>query len=122
MIDLKRLKELAERAPQVEWETNPDVENSDGISLYFNNPYAKGQREIIAAVYWPCHGQETLAEIEHKWPAITMMFALLSPPKVRELVADLEAAVKYLREGKAKFAPNTDNSFVDDFLKKYESV
>ena len=35
------------------------------------------------------------------------------------LRADLELAIKYLREGKAKFAPGTTNSFVDDLLAKY---
>jgi hypothetical protein len=39
-----------------------------------------------------------------------------------ELKQDLHKAIKFLREGKAKFAPTTTNSFVDDLLKKYEEV
>jgi hypothetical protein len=38
---------------------------------------------------------------------------------IEELKEDLEKAIKYLREGKAKFAPHTSNSFVDDLLVKY---
>lgn len=36
-----------------------------------------------------------------------------------EYRADLEKAIQYLREGKAKLAPHTTNSFVDDLLAKY---
>lgn len=38
------------------------------------------------------------------------------------LKAKLSEAVQYLREGKAKFAPEVTNSLVDDFLKSYERV
>ncbi len=38
------------------------------------------------------------------------------------LVDDLTKAVKYLREGKTKFAPTTDNSLVDDLLSKYKDL
>jgi len=40
--------------------------------------------------------------------------------KNRELKEQLKQAVQYLREGKAKFTPNTTNSFVDEFLKRHE--
>ena len=40
----------------------------------------------------------------------------------RELEAALIQAAQYLREGKAKFAPNTTNSFVDDFIEKWGKV
>lgn len=33
----------------------------------------------------------------------------------------LEQAVAYLKEGKAKFAPSTTNSLVDDFIAKWEN-
>lgn len=39
-----------------------------------------------------------------------------------KMARELKTAVKYLREGKAKFAPHTDNSFVDDFLKKHSGT
>lgn len=39
-----------------------------------------------------------------------------------DLRRGLIQAVKYLIEGKAKYAPNTTNSFVDDFIKKYRSL
>jgi hypothetical protein len=37
----------------------------------------------------------------------------------REQKNDLERAIQYLREGKAKYAPNTTNSFVDELIAKY---
>lgn len=40
--------------------------------------------------------------------------------RVSELENELSTAVKYLKEGKKRFAPNTTNSHVDEFLKKYE--
>lgn len=36
-----------------------------------------------------------------------------------QVKADLDKAIQYLREGKAKYAPGTTNSFVDDLLAKY---
>jgi hypothetical protein len=36
--------------------------------------------------------------------------------KIADLERQLEQAVKYLRQGKAEFAPNTTNSDVDVFL------
>lgn len=47
---------------------------------------------------------------------------LFHKKKNQQLTEDLKTAVKYLREGKAKFTPNTDNSFVDDFLTKYKDL
>lgn len=35
---------------------------------------------------------------------------------------DIQKAVQYLREGKAKFAPETTNSLVDDLIAKYTPV
>lgn len=35
---------------------------------------------------------------------------------------EFRKAVKFLREGKAKFTPSTTNSFVDDFLHKWENL
>jgi hypothetical protein len=37
--------------------------------------------------------------------------------KLKEAVAQ---AVQYLKEGKAKFAPNTDNSLVDRFIENWQ--
>lgn len=37
-----------------------------------------------------------------------------------EIKAALTQAVDYLKQGKAKFAPNTTNSFVDDFIAKWD--
>ncbi len=34
------------------------------------------------------------------------------------ILEKLKTAIKFLNEGKAKFSPNTTNSFVDDFLKE----
>lgn len=34
----------------------------------------------------------------------------------------IEKAGQYLREGKAKFAPHTTNSFVDDLIKEIEAL
>ena len=36
--------------------------------------------------------------------------------------AELATAILYLRAGKAKFTPNTTNSFVDDFLQKHAGL
>jgi hypothetical protein len=41
--------------------------------------------------------------------------------KITELEAGIAEAVQYLREGKAKFAPHTDNSLVDRFIEKWEA-
>jgi len=38
-----------------------------------------------------------------------------------ELRAKLETAIRFLKEGKALFRPNTTNSFVDDFIAGYEA-
>jgi hypothetical protein len=46
---------------------------------------------------------------------------LLDDANIR-LNEDLKRAVQYLREGKAKFAAGTTNSFVDDFLEKYKEL
>lgn len=40
--------------------------------------------------------------------------------EIMKLKEELRLAVKYLKEGKAKFAPSTTNSFVDDFIAKHE--
>lgn len=42
--------------------------------------------------------------------------------EIEALEAKLAKAVQFLREGKAKFTPNTTNSFVDDFLADYEAL
>ena len=39
-----------------------------------------------------------------------------------ELEAELEEAIRIIRQGKAQFAPNTTNSDVDCFLKKHDKV
>jgi len=36
--------------------------------------------------------------------------------------AELATALLYLKQGKAKFTPNTTNSFVDDFLQKHAGL
>jgi len=41
---------------------------------------------------------------------------------IHSLREELRAALMLLREGKAKFAPNTTNSFVDDFLDKHKGL
>jgi hypothetical protein len=35
---------------------------------------------------------------------------------------ELRTAVQYLRQGKARFSPNTTNSLVDDFLNKHKDL
>lgn len=40
--------------------------------------------------------------------------------RIKELEERLRVAVLYLREAKAKFAPNTTNSLVDTFIKEYD--
>jgi hypothetical protein len=40
--------------------------------------------------------------------------------EVERLRSDLSEAVRYLREAKEKFTPNTTNSLVDDFLAKID--
>jgi len=42
--------------------------------------------------------------------------ALKHNPVVLWLVEDLTVAIKYLKEGKARFTPNTTNSFVDELI------
>ena len=39
--------------------------------------------------------------------------------KAREAISE---AVKYLQEGKARFAPDTTNSFVDEFIEKWNEA
>ena len=40
--------------------------------------------------------------------------------EITELKVALGTAIKYLKEGKKKFAKHTTNSLVDDFLEKWE--
>ena len=40
--------------------------------------------------------------------------------KIEHLVDELHTAIKYLKAGKQQFSPNTTNSLVDDFLKKFD--
>lgn len=42
--------------------------------------------------------------------------------KIDSLTKDLKIAVKFLKDGKLKFAPNTTNSDVDLFLEKHRSL
>ena len=42
--------------------------------------------------------------------------------KIASLTKDLKIAVKFLRDGKLKFAPNTTNSDVDLFIEKHRSL
>lgn len=74
---------------------------------------------------------EIISETERDWLIsgleINSTVKATSVPlsKLRELFdakADLKRAVQYLREGKARFAPNTDNSHVDGFLAKYADL
>lgn len=39
--------------------------------------------------------------------------------RIGEIETDLTLAIKYLKEAKARFAPSTTNSFVDDLIAKY---
>ena len=54
----------------------------------------------------------------HVAEALVMDHKDLKKERDRAL-AMLKKAAQYLREGKAKFAPNTTNSFVDDWLAEY---
>jgi len=42
--------------------------------------------------------------------------------KAKAVADDLALAVKFIRQGKAQFAPNTTNSDVDDFLEAYDKA
>ena len=42
--------------------------------------------------------------------------------QISDLRADLDLALQCLREGKARFAPTTTNSFVDGLLARYPKV
>lgn len=42
--------------------------------------------------------------------------------EVNELLSFLERAMRYIKEGKQKFAPNTTNSLVDELLQDYERM
>lgn len=66
----------------------------------------KLQSHLAAPDYAPC--QQTTID--------------LAIEQYEEVRADLDLALKYLREGKARFTPNTTNSFVDDLLAKYPRV
>lgn len=56
----------------------------------------------------------TLQEWVEKLPEIH-----LARRQYNEMKEDFAKAIQFLREGKAQFAPNTTNSFVDDLLAKY---
>lgn len=45
-----------------------------------------------------------------------------APSEAEQLKEELQTAVKYLREGKARFSPNTTNSDVDLFLEKHRDL
>lgn len=45
-----------------------------------------------------------------------------TPSEAKQIKEELKTAVKYLREGKAKFSPHTTNSDVDVFLEKYKDL
>jgi len=55
--------------------------------------------------------EDMLKEIDRQRSEITRLTAELA--KAREAIGE---AVKYLQEGKKRFAPNTTNSFVDEFI------
>lgn len=42
--------------------------------------------------------------------------------EVNELLSFLERAMRYIKEGKQKFAPNTTNSLVDELIQDYERM
>lgn len=52
---------------------------------------------------------------KEKCPEATYYIDTLAE-EVRRLEGLLVEAIMYLRQGKAKFAPHTTNSFVDEFL------
>ena len=41
--------------------------------------------------------------------------------KILQLEGEIEIAVRYLKEGKARFSPGTTNSFVDDFIERHSA-
>jgi len=45
---------------------------------------------------------------------------LLVEKDLEKLREAFDQAVQYLKEGKAQFTPHTTNSFVDDFIKKWD--
>lgn len=49
-------------------------------------------------------------------------FHVIEKSAYDEARADLKTAVKFLREGKARFTPNTTNSLVDDFLERMKGL
>jgi len=68
-------------------------------------------------------GAISILRYEDKWlgPGFPGDGAVLTLAQdLHEARLELQKAVKYLKEGKAKFAPNTTNSFVDEFIAKHE--
>lgn len=87
----------------------------------------KLQMHLDAPDHAPCT-QTTIdlaiTEYEHlekRIEAQTEVFAKVVGER-NELREDLDKALQYLREGKAKFRPHTTNSLVDDLLEKYPRV
>jgi len=62
--------------------------------------------------------RESLAEYENLPSGMRSAKLHVENESLREL---LQLAVQYLKEGKAKFRPNTTNSFVDDFIAKHDT-
>lgn len=72
-------------------------------------------------------GINVVSEIEakqcigHHYPNFCTCYVYDLQQEITHLRADLMLAIKYLKEAKAKHAPNTTNSFVDDLINKYSA-
>jgi hypothetical protein len=97
---------------------------------YVNNPLAKWDKHTsIGAEYGFRAGANAAREILRGAMLVKAgdinrkveTELIIAYDKIEKLRADLQIAVQYLKEGKIKFAPNTTNSFVDDFIAKHEA-
>jgi len=112
--------------PKVRWEYE-----GDGLCLFWDNPWS-GEKEKIATFWWPAHPPEATEAAEAMFETIAsracltggaLEYALSTARKEAraECAEMLEKAYRFLREGKAKFAPDTTNSRVDEWLADYEA-
>lgn len=117
MKRLEEIKKRAEEATKGPWESDQILyvwQRGDGGGMVLDTDIdGEGEGSIVRA---RGVGRGLSRDQQKK----NLEFVAQARQDIPWLVDRLEKALQYLREGKAKYAPNTDNSFVDDLLKEFE--
>lgn len=105
-LDIVKLKELYEK--------------STSVVAWYDTYKFKGE------IRGPFCRWLTVSEVQPKYQKYVgaveddAAYACAAMNSVPHLLNVIQQAVDYLKEGKAKFTSNTTNSFVDDFIKKWD--